>query len=125
MLDSYLFSQKSIVFVFFFSFFFSFLQGVGSSKVNIQGDRLNMAVCSLYLVKHDLSSVHVYSTLHWTGYFLQGTRKTRPCLSGQVVHRDGAALILALAIVAIALTFLKHPHKHDIYKEAQSPAGIS
>ena len=36
-------------------------------------------------VSGTLSIVRVYSSLHWTSDFLQGTRKTRPCLSGQVV----------------------------------------
>ena len=34
-----------------------------------------MVVCFQYLVKSDLSSVRVYSTLHWKSQFLQGTRK--------------------------------------------------
>ena len=51
----------------------------------IQGDQLYMAVFFWYLVKSDLFSVRVYSSLRWTSHFLQGTRKTRPCLSGQVV----------------------------------------
>ena len=33
--------------------------------------------------KSDLSSVHVYSSLHWKFHFMQGTRKTRSCLTGQ------------------------------------------
>ena len=44
-----------------------------------------MSVCFWYLVKRDLSSVHVYSSLHWTNPALQGTRATRLCLSGRVV----------------------------------------
>ena len=32
-----------------------------------------MAVCSWNLVKSDLSSVHVYSSIHWTSHVLQGT----------------------------------------------------
>ena len=39
-----------------------------------------------YLVKSDLTSVRVYSSLHWAIYFLQGKSKTRPCLSGQVIY---------------------------------------
>ena len=51
----------------------------------IQGDQLNMAVCFWYLVKIVFSSVHVNISVHWTSHFLKGTRKTLPCLSGQVV----------------------------------------
>ena len=28
---------------------------------------------------------HVYNSVHWTSHYLQGTRKTLPCLSSQVV----------------------------------------
>ena len=52
---------------------------------SIQGDQLNMAVFLWDLGKSDLSSVQVYSGVHWTSYFLQGTRKTRPCLTGHPV----------------------------------------
>ena len=45
----------------------------------------SMTVCFWYLVKSDLSSAHVYSCLHWTSNFLQGTRKTRPCFAGHPV----------------------------------------
>ena len=34
-----------------------------------------MAVCLLYIVKSDLSSVHYCTRGHWTSNFLQGTRK--------------------------------------------------
>ena len=44
-----------------------------------------MAVCFWYLLKSALSSLRVYSSVQWTSHFLQGTRKTRACLSGQVV----------------------------------------
>ena len=51
----------------------------------IQGDQLNMILCFWYLLKSDLYSVHVYSIVHCTSHFLQGTRKTRPCLNGHPV----------------------------------------
>ena len=41
-----------------------------------------------YHVKTDLSSVHVYNSVHWTSHFLQGTRKTRSCLTGHPVGLD-------------------------------------
>ena len=44
--------------------------------VQVQGDRLNIVVCCWYLVKSDLSCVHVCRSVHWTSRFLQGTRKT-------------------------------------------------
>ena len=42
---------------------------------SIQGDQLYMAVFFWYLGKRDLSSEHVYSSIHLTSHFLQGTRK--------------------------------------------------
>ena len=45
-----------------------------------------MAVCFWYLVKSVLSSVHRYRSLYWISNFLQGTRKTRPCLIGHPVY---------------------------------------
>ena len=41
----------------------------------LQGDQLYMAGCFCYLVKSDLSSVRMYSSVH----FLQGARNTKPC----------------------------------------------
>ena len=56
------------------------------SQKKVQGDRLYMAACFWYLVKSNLSSVRVYSREHISNY-LQSARKTRPCLSGQVVQK--------------------------------------
>ena len=42
-------------------------------KRAIQCHQLNMAVFLLYFGKGE----HVYSSVHWTSLFLQGTRKTR------------------------------------------------
>ena len=55
----------------------------------VQGDQLNMAVCFSHLVSgtSDLPNVHVYSSVHWTSHFLQGTRKTWPCISGRPVYK--------------------------------------
>ena len=52
---------------------------VMQEKAYLQGDQLYMAVFFWYLVKRDFpnSSVHQRNSL-------QGTRTTRPCLSGQV-----------------------------------------
>ena len=41
----------------------------------IQGDQLNMIALFWYLEKSDLSSIHVYSSMPWTGHILQGTKK--------------------------------------------------
>ena len=43
-------------------------------------------------VQGDLSSIYVYSSLHWTSHFLQGTRKTRPCLTGHPVYTPELSL---------------------------------
>ena len=48
-----------------------FLFVPGSVK---QGDQLNMIVFFLYLVKSDLFSVRLYSSVQWS-HVLQGTRK--------------------------------------------------
>ena len=44
-----------------------------------------MAVFFWYLGKSDLSSVSVYSSVHWKRQFLQGARNTRPCVTGKSV----------------------------------------
>ena len=46
-------------------------------QAQVQGDtgQLNMAVGFWYLVKIDLSSVHVYSFLLWTGHFYKVSEK--------------------------------------------------
>ena len=44
-----------------------------------------MAALFWYLWKSNLYSVHVYSSVHWTIHFLQGTSKTWPCLTGYPV----------------------------------------
>ena len=66
---------------------------VASSKPNppdvakIQGDQLKMTVFLCYLVKSDLSSVHVNSSVHWSSHFSQGTRKTHPVF-GRIHNRN-------------------------------------
>ena len=65
--------------------------GSGTYTIQVQGDQLNIAGCFCYLVKRDMSSVHVYCVQYCTldSLFVQGTRKTGPCLSGQdVVKRN-------------------------------------
>ena len=53
----------------------------------VQPDQINMAVFFWQLVKSDLSSLYVYSSVHWTIHFLQGSRNTRPCITGHPVFR--------------------------------------
>ena len=65
----------------------------------IQGVQLCMAVSFWNLVKHDLPSEGVYSSLHWTNHFLQGTRKTLPCLSGHVVLLVKCIFMLLFAVI--------------------------
>ena len=52
----------------------------------VQCHQLYMTVFFWYLVESDLSSVHVYRSVHWTSHFLQGTKNTamiywQPCMS--------------------------------------------
>ena len=60
--------------------------------VSIHDDHLNMVVVYWYLVKSNFSRVyvhvHVYRSIHWTCHFLLDTRKTWPCLSGQVIQYE-------------------------------------
>ena len=49
----------------------------------VQAHQINMAVFFWYLVKSDLSSVRY--TVHWTASFFQGTRNTRPYITGHPV----------------------------------------
>ena len=59
-----------------------------SNLFYVQPDQINMAVVFWYLVKSDLSSVRYSPRIHWTSHVLQGTRNTRPCLTGHPVCRD-------------------------------------
>ena len=69
-------------------------------KLQVQPDRINMALFFCYLVKNYLSSVRVYGirTLDQAAFIYRilcaglGTRKTRPCLSGRVVKTQHATL---------------------------------
>ena len=45
----------------------------------------NFLTTLCYLVKSDFSIVYVYCSVYWTSHFLQGPRKTQPCLSGLIV----------------------------------------
>ena len=49
---------------------------------------------TLYLLKRNSSSVRLFSMPQCTSHFLQGTRKTRPCLSRQVVRRHFSKILL-------------------------------
>ena len=55
----------------------------------LQHEKINMAVYFWYLIKSDLSSVRNFNTVHWTSFFIQGTRYTQPCITGHpVVNRS-------------------------------------
>ena len=53
-----------------------------------------MVFMSWYLVKNDMFSAYVNSSVHWTSNFLQGTRTTRPCLSGYPVPECHLVLVV-------------------------------
>ena len=53
--------------------------------VNLLPDQINMAMFFWYPVKSDLFTVRCSTRVHRTSHFLQGTRPTRPCLSGDPV----------------------------------------
>ena len=57
----------------------------------IQLDHINMAVFFWYLGKSDLSSVCYCRCVHQTSHFLQGTRTTRPCITGYPVGSGAPA----------------------------------
>ena len=65
-----------------------------SVRCFIQGDQLDMAVFFWYQVESDVSSVHVYNSIHRTSHLLQGTRKTRQCLTGHPVVQKWEGKIL-------------------------------
>ena len=50
-----------------------------------QQDQINMTVFFWYFINSDLSSVRYYVRVNWTSRVLQGTRITRPSLSGRFV----------------------------------------
>ena len=56
-------------------------------SAKVQGDQLNMAMFFWYFVKSYLPSVRYCSHIHWISRILQGTRNTRPCLTGHPVIR--------------------------------------
>ena len=50
----------------------------------IQPDQINMTVLFWYLAESN-ASVRYGTYVHWTNHVLQGTRNTRPCLTGHPV----------------------------------------
>ena len=58
--------------------------------VYLQDDQLYMAVLFLYLVKSDLSSLHVYSSVYWTSH-QENTAMFNwsPCLNVDAGARGG------------------------------------
>ena len=54
-------------------------------KCYLQPDQIKMSVFFL-VTKGDLSSVRYCTAVHETSNFLQSTRNTQPCLTGQPVY---------------------------------------
>ena len=52
----------------------------------LQPDQINMAVFLWFLVKSDLSSVGYCTRVNRISHFLQGTRITRPWITGHPVY---------------------------------------
>ena len=48
--------------------------------------QIYMAVCFCYLLKICLFMVRYCKNVRWTNHFFQGTRNTRPCITGHPVH---------------------------------------
>ena len=59
---------------------------ITAKQAGIQHDQINMAGFFWYLIKNDLSGVGYCTGVHWTSNFLQGTRKTLPCITGHPVY---------------------------------------
>ena len=82
-----------ILYIIFYEYILSniflWILGLGVDlEIQLQCDKLYMAVCFWFLVKSDQSSVCVYCSVHWTIHFLHGNRKTQLCLAGRVVVHD-------------------------------------
>ena len=76
---------------------------------DVQGDQLNMVVCFWHLVKSDLWSVQLlYSSVHWTSNFLQGTTKTCFVRSGCIKIRKTKTLHILKRTVDAVLCTLRH-----------------
>ena len=58
------------------------------TQIQVQGVQLNMVVFFWYLGNCDLFSVHVYSSVHWTSQFVQGTRKSRQFLTVTTIDQE-------------------------------------
>ena len=58
---------------------------VGSTYDPFQPDQINMAVLFWYLVIGDASAGHYTVAYIWASHVLQGTRLTRPCITGHPV----------------------------------------
>ena len=59
----------------------------------------------LYLVKSYLSCVRYRTRVHWTSHVSQGSRKTRPCLTGHPVHK-GIVTPVAEPLAYLYLIFI-------------------
>ena len=126
---------------FFFSFYFYWIRihinNYGSvfpthmPLGNIFGDKLYMALLFWYILKLDLSNVrYMYSSVLQCN-FLQGTRTTRPCLSGRVEEEGGGykksyrSPPPAPALNDALLTPISHPFSFSFYKSPLCMHGLS
>ena len=57
-----------------------------SHSFQLQPDQINMAILFWYRVNIDASVRILSSNVYWTSHFLQGTRNTRPCITGHPVY---------------------------------------
>ena len=82
----------------------------------LQVAQLYMGVWFWYLLvkKIYLSSVCVYSSLHRSNHFLQGTRKTRSCLPGRVVAKNKSFLHYYIIIIIYFLICFLHSKLNGI-----------
>ena len=61
-------------------------QSMVMEGVILQPDHINMAVLFWYLVKSDVMCTLLYISVDWTSQILQGSRNTRPCITGHPAY---------------------------------------
>ena len=59
--------------------------GLPLDGIGVQPDQIHMAVLFWYLVKSD-AWLRYYARVHWPSLDLQGTRNTRPRITGHPVY---------------------------------------
>ena len=86
----------------------------------IQPDQINMSVCFCYFVKSDLSSLRFCTRVNWKSPFSQGTRNTRPCLSGHPVLKHPYLNIIFINLLSAWSKLDKYPHDIDLNTSLES-----